>query len=127
MTELLSYLRKSPEEQVERAQVTKDIRVNSFGGAACAGFAVCIFFAANGHEAGGIILGFFAFLLSLSFAAVFISAIEQKASARRISERHEQRKREQETAETEPQRQQQRAEQERRAGIQKEEEAMRAA
>jgi flagellar biosynthesis GTPase FlhF len=127
MTELLRYFKKTPEQQVERELVAKNTRFKSAGAAAGVGFIVCIFFAITGHEAGGIILGFFAFLLSLPFAGVFVAAHEKHASAVRLTERHEQRKREQEKAESEWQRKRQRAEDERNAATQRDEETMRVA
>ena len=94
MTEqLFSFFKKTPEEQAERALVAKNTRFKSAGVAAVMGFAVCVFFAGNGHEAGGIILGFFAFLLTMPFASAFVAAHEKHASAIRLTERHEQQKR----------------------------------
>jgi hypothetical protein len=126
MTEqLFSYFKKTPEQQVERELVVKNTRFKSAGIGAGVGFIVCIFFAANGHEAGGIILGLFAFLFSLPFAGVFVAAHEKHASAVRLTERHEQRKREQEKADAEMRRQQRRSELERLDAIRKDEEATR--
>ena len=107
--------------------VAKNTRFKSAGVAAVMGFAVCVFFADNGHEAGGIILGFFAFLLTMPFASAFVAAHEKHASAIRLTERHEQQKRKQEQTDAEWQREQTRKAKEREALIKQEEVAIQTA